>query len=66
MEYLGNMRVTVLATDAIFLKNEFNEKAVAQFAKIFTTQVDNTKPTWYDMRLLMNKLEDESSYLQYG
>ena len=28
MDYLGNMKLTVLVTDAIFLKNEYDEKAV--------------------------------------
>ena len=60
------MRVTVIATDAIFHQNEFHEKAVTQFSKIFTTQVDQTKPTWTAMYMLMNNLDDESSYLQYG
>ena len=36
MEYLSNMKVSLLVTDSFFLKNEYDEKSVQRFSKIYS------------------------------
>ena len=56
----------MLMTDSNFDREYYGENSVQHQAKFFTRQVDQTKPSWIDMKLQINVFEDESSYLQYG
>ena len=60
------MNVVMLMTDSNFDREYYGENSVQHQAKFFTRQVDQTKPSWIDMKLQINVFEDESSYLQYG
>ena len=66
MDYLGNIRLIFLVTEQAFNSQGFGEDAIVTRSKIYTKQIDNTKPHWIDGGLIMNQLEDEVAFLQYG
>ena len=60
------MSVVVYANDAEFLPSVYGDGTIHKFSTIREVQVDNYIPQWINFRLKMLKLEDQSSYLQYG
>ena len=55
MEYLGNMRMVFLTTQQVFNQKEFEEgKIVEARSRIWTRQIDQTKPTWLDGELAVS------------
>ena len=54
MDYLGNIRMIFLVTEQAFNPQEYGEDAILTRSKIYTKQIDNTKPQWIDGRLIMN------------
>ena len=66
MEYLGNIRLIFLVTEQAFNSQEYGDDAIETRSKIYSKQIDNTKPQWIDGGLIMNQLEDEVAFLQYG
>ena len=56
-----------LTTQQVFKQQEFEEgKIVEARSRIWTRQIDQTKPTWLNGELAVSQLEDEIDYLQYG
>lgn len=66
MKYLGNLKMVIYTTEQEFNQEGYGDETIVTRSRFWTRQIDQTKPTWLDGRMLFNQLEDEIAYLQYG
>ena len=50
----------------MFNQQKFGEDTITQRTRIFSKQVDQTRPNWLSGRIKTNLLEDDVGILQYG
>ena len=66
MAYLGNLKVVMYVSDSNFIKSNFGVDAIEHSNNLIHRQIDQTIPSWIDMHLVNNILEDETGWLQFG
>ena len=54
MNYLGNIKLVVFSTEQEFDQETYGVGAIAARSRFWTRQIDQTKPTWLDGRILTN------------
>ena len=61
------MKISVYTAEQIFDENEYSKMhTIKARSHFYTIQVDSSKPSWVDGRIMLNNLEDEVQYIQYG
>ena len=58
------MKIVIYTAEQTFDENEYEESSTIKArSRFYTIQVDSSKPTWLDARIMISNLEDEVSYL---
>ena len=45
---------------------QYGDEAIERLSDFYTVQVDPSTPKWVDTQIMMNQIQDEVSFLQYG
>ena len=54
IEYLGNMRIMNLVVEQVFNQREYGDDTISTRSRLWTRQVDQTKPTWLSTDVTVN------------
>ena len=65
-EYLGQMNLVIYYADQTFVEQQYEDKTISVTSRFMQRQIDSKAPYSVVGELLLNELEDEASYLQYG
>ena len=66
IDYLGQMNLVIYYADQSFVEQSYEEETISVRSRFINRQIDNQTPSSIVGELVLNELEDEVSYLQYG
>lgn len=66
-DYLSsNLHFIMLWSGESFSQNSFGEQSLTKQSKFYTKQIDSSYPQWMEGIPMLNSIEDETDYLQFG
>lgn len=60
------MKLVLLFPQTTFKPTNFDENALKTETRFFTKQIDPNFPVWFSGETLLNEIEDETDFVQYG